>query len=87
MHAPSSEAMMSRLLAIATIASVLTFGVPRPAASFFDPVDLEAAAAEAEDGFGLWDLIGVVGVCALLRRHLEHNTRDPKLGRRTVRHS
>ena len=78
---------MPRVLAIATIASVLTFAIPKPAASFFDPVDLESAAAEAEDGPGLWDLIGVVGVGALLRRYLEQHSRDPKIGRRTARHS
>jgi hypothetical protein len=79
---------MRQALAIATIASVLTFGVPeKSAARFFDPVDLESAAVEAEDGLGLWDLIGIVGVCALLRRHLEHHDRDSNLGRRTARHS
>lgn len=79
---------MKRTLAIATIAGVLTFGLPeKSAARIFDPVDLESAAVEAQDGLGLWDLIGIVGVCAFLRRHLEHHGRDSDLGRRTARHS
>lgn len=79
---------MRRALAIATIASVLTFGMPeKSAARFFDPVDLESVAAEAEDGPGLWDLIGIVGACVMLRRHLEHQHRDSNLGRRTARRS
>jgi hypothetical protein len=79
---------MRRKLAIATIASVLTFGIPeKSSARFLDPMDVESAAAEADDRPGLWDVVGIIGVCALLRRHLEHHDRESTVGRRTSRHA